>query len=201
MSGQQAADTHRAQAWWARVQPIIAGVKRSVHSLFVLIDANARIGSEVTDQVGPYAAQQQDESGRLLQILARDLQLDVPQTHEGLAAGGPQWTWQPKQGVRHRIDYILVPTCAVVVPHSAGPRDDIDISSGTIDHRLVQLSCRVVVQGTQPLVTRRRPACDRAQLSHPVVHTLLDITMQAMPRFPLGLPGWRPSCIEHVFSQ
>ena len=92
----------------------------------------------------------------------------------------------------HRIDYLLIPQLWQVDPGTAGPNPDIDVSSGTVDHRLVQAVVRVVAPGSQPLTSRRKPCCDKGKLKDPTRALIIRAVLARAPQLP-----WRMAAGDH----
>eukprot|EP00969_Alexandrium_andersonii_P306877 13566515-Alexandrium_andersonii.AAC.1 len=108
-----------------------------------------------------------DLAGARLTELASLFGLVAPQTHEEYFAGELSYTWLSKQGRPHRIDYVLWPADAQLVPAGTTVDRSCDISGGTLDHFLVVSAAQLRSAPARALTKRRKPVCDQSLLSCP----------------------------------
>ncbi|CAE7942800.1 unnamed protein product, partial [Symbiodinium necroappetens] len=76
----------------------------------VLADANAHLGSVLSDGIGPDGAEEENSEGRFVQNFLQQVGCFAPSTF-GEIHRGEHWTWCAPGigGVKHRLDYVLVP--------------------------------------------------------------------------------------------
>ena len=72
--------------------------------VIALVDANAKVGSVVTPQIGPAEAVMENVAGTCMREALAELALCAPSTFMG---GGP--TWGGPMAQWRRIDYVLIP--------------------------------------------------------------------------------------------
>ena len=97
-----------AAAFWRECR---AALSRRVKDseVVVLTDANARIGSLTSEAVGPCWAETETGAGQAFHQFVAEEILKVPATfHE--CQEGPGYTWTSPVGLKHRIDYVCVPS-------------------------------------------------------------------------------------------
>ena len=155
---------HERKAWWKDFTDRLS----SQPDVTVAADANARLGSVLSDAVGPGGfSQEEDANGELFHRALQELSLVLPATFEDLDRAS--YTWTSKADGLHRIDYVAVPcawrdsaastTCALVC--------DADTFEQEPDHRPVAVRL-AALQGEQPGLCRWRPAgVDRRLLDDP----------------------------------
>ena len=136
-------EDHAARdAWWSRLVDRVSGLADVV----LLVDANARLGSALSDSVGPGGFRQdEDEGGALFHRALTELSLFVPASFDPPDASA--FTWTSVCGRRHRIDYVAVPAAwrASVLPGSSGVVA-VDAAAGWEDHALATLVARLSVK-------------------------------------------------------
>lgn len=93
------------QAFWDMLAQKLA--PHSSKDVFLMIDANARVGSQADHSIGLFAADDANENGDLLHRLLLQHDLWLPATFETCVADWtlPQGTWLSKGGWK-RIDYV-----------------------------------------------------------------------------------------------
>ena len=149
------------QHWWDKLEAALADARDPSAPLDLLIDANARLGSECSEAIGAHHAQREDYAGQRLRVIADRCHLLLPQTWEGLTDPGPSHTWSSRISGRHRIDYVCVPACSDNV--SSRVHRDVNISGGTEGHCLVTATGGLAVPIAGQHVFRRQQA-DNATL-------------------------------------
>ena len=133
----------------------------------MLIDANARVGSNTSSACGDHWPQPEDEAGRQLTAILRSSGMTLPQTFSTCCTGQVGHTWSSKLAGRHRIDYVAVPLQALpfsVAEVSRDPR----LTGGVSDHSLVTVATRVLLRAVAGLASRRRGGVCRALVQHPI---------------------------------
>ena len=164
-------------AWWRGLSDRLAGQPDTV----LLVDANGRIGSEVSAAVGPGGFRQvEDSGGALFHRTLLELGLCVPATFAG--ADSSAFTWVSNGGHPHRIDFVAVPVewgreglgaarhevGRRVVAAPAAPREcgvvAVDAASDWEDHFLVTLTVPLVARAGTRLTCWRASAVDTSAL-------------------------------------
>ena len=76
----------------------------------VLADANAHLGSVLSDGIGPAGAEEENSEGSIVQNFLQQVGCFAPSTF-GEIHSGEHWTWCAPGlgGVKHRLDYAFVP--------------------------------------------------------------------------------------------
>ena len=96
-------DEREVQQWWQNVSNLLPRKFIELPRIFVG-DANARVGSIVTQPTGPWQAETENTGGHHFQsFLARE-SLFVPATFQQYQHG-PGWTWCHPRGTKSRLDY------------------------------------------------------------------------------------------------
>ena len=110
---QHHASQENVDDWWTDLAASLCAVLPDGVPIVMLCDANARVGSELHDGVGPWRAQVQDDAGAALVNFLGEFKLGLPSTFESKVADsslGEQWhTWTSSANKRHRIDYVAIP--------------------------------------------------------------------------------------------
>ena len=75
--------------------------------MIVLADANARVGSEVSQCIGPFGAEPENIAGECFHAWLHEHSLFVPQTDDAFHHGC-HTTWQHSSGGEARLDYIAI---------------------------------------------------------------------------------------------
>ena len=137
------APNSQKQVFWEKIK---AGLKNVTAPVFVLIDANAKLGHEKTSFVGDAHAEMPNENTAYFTNFLENLELFVPSTFEQCVAEPhlPQGTWYHKGGAPgslSRLDYICVPAqwatsnCEHFV-------QDVELARDHKDHRMVLLKLK-----------------------------------------------------------
>ena len=125
-------------------------LRASTRMAMLLMDANARVGSQPHPSIGDLHPETQDAGGACLLTLADSIGVVFPHTMHAHCTQGHGYTWMSKQGVGYRNDFIGWPRSDVDAELMAGVRYDLDISGGTVDHWLVKARGTVTVEATTP---------------------------------------------------
>ena len=98
------------EAWWLEFDEKVATLRRASDLVFLIIDANARIGCCESPSIGNFAAETEEFSGEAFHAMLLGQELVVPATFEAFAArtDAQQWTWLSPHGTTHRIDYVAI---------------------------------------------------------------------------------------------
>ena len=140
--------------WWDSLTGTIRGRK----NVILLIDANAHVGSEVSEHVGSGAcAEDQNFKGASFHDVLRALRLCVNATFDEFAPQKYTWTCH-RTGTHHRNDYIAVPLEWVSDAISSSVLKDVNTGASNVDHYPVTLELESVAsacgQGVDPFISR-----------------------------------------------
>ena len=97
------------QAWWAELAS--HAWFRSAGAVIMLLDANAQLGSVVSEAVGPHAQEVENVAGTLFREFLEVNSLCAPATFHGVCGecirSASEPTWTSPRGFSRRIDYML----------------------------------------------------------------------------------------------
>ncbi|CAE7762507.1 unnamed protein product [Symbiodinium microadriaticum] len=178
------------RAWWSQVSNLCRVFAGAVPWI-MLLDANARVGSEVTDFVGGWQADEQDLNGELFHGLLSYLSCWLPATFYQYALGDGGTLYQKRNSSIVRSDYIAVPLewaagqcCSWVDP---------EISSGhmCVDHFAAVLSVHLSVAGSRP--RKKAVRINSAAIRDPENAAQIASIVKSAPR-----PAWSVDVSEHA---
>ena len=123
--------------------------------VLLLADANARVGSQVTDHVGDHHATEENEAGHALHDFLHQQSLFLPQTFAHCHNGASD-TWTHPNGAEARLDYIGLPLGFgdATVTTQVG---EFDISLSRQDHLTVTLRASLAMWPAA--MTKRHKKC------------------------------------------
>ena len=186
----------RGKRWWEKLRRLVRDKVPRGFPLLAGIDANGRVGGERLPIAGGHQPEAQDAPGNSLLDLCEQSDTILPQTFLHCHTG-PGWTWQSRGGAVHRIDYIIWPAQWQTGHVGTSVHYDADISSGSIDHKLV--TCiGMAAGGTSPQDVRWRSVpYDRNRVARVPESRLLTALLDWAPQLP-----WRahPSDSMAVWS-
>lgn len=149
-----------ATAFWSALTAMLPSAYRS-WPLIAFLDANARVGSEVSDCIGPYGAVAENLAGECFHSWLHQHSMCLPQTDMEFHQGSHE-TWFHPSEVGARIDFIAIDQ-AMRVPGLRTWVSDMDLTIQKIDHAAVimeiPLECSVTI-GRRPLAPRSAPTGD-----------------------------------------
>eukprot|EP00435_Cladocopium_sp_Y103_P065310 s1878_g27.t1 len=128
-------DEHMLSAFWAATSQVIPSKYRS-WTLFVLADANSRLGSVTSEAVDEFQADTENIKGEYFHRWMLDHSLYAPQTFQSCHVGQGH-TWTHATGATARIDFIAVPQELPCSQISTWIAEDIDLSIQREDHACV----------------------------------------------------------------
>ena len=134
----QAEESHR---WWGATEHAIPGAVKHWPRI-VMVDGNARLGSEPSPHVGTHQADQENAAGEGMHQWMMDNGLWAPSTFQGYHQGGAG-TWKHARGPEARLDYILIPMAWHAKEGASWIPDDIDLTIKKVDHFPVALEIEV----------------------------------------------------------
>ena len=150
--------------WWQHFKSVLDKRDKRAH-LFMLGDGNCSVGSCSGDEIGPLAADFEDEGGEYLREICVEQKLMIPSTFEGWHEGQTH-TFLSANGSRSRIDYILMPQDLEMSVVRSYVHQDFDLMNGDRDHFPLCLECDIKV-GAKEAIKRftRSPLYHRAEAS------------------------------------
>ena len=147
------------RTWWERLTALCL-LHGSGSEWIFLLDANCRLGSVVSESVGDWQADDEDDGGALFHSLLLRLQVWLPSTFASSMSGPGGTFLQKMSGELQRCDFVGVPFSW----HAAAARIDACITSGHAvpDHFAAVVRCRLALCVGQP--SGRAPRIDAAAL-------------------------------------
>ena len=146
------------EQYWQSVGQFIPA-KYSHWDIILCTDANARVGSEPSEFIGPHLAENHDDKAESFCAFVHDNGLFLPSTFQAFHSG-PGGTWKHPKGTWHRNDFIALPTKWNYEHCASWVEDCIDPSLLRDDHRAaaVELQCHL-----QPFGNKIRPKVAKLQ--------------------------------------
>ena len=133
-------------------------------SLYLAIDANARVGSFVSASVGCAEAVKENANGELFRLFLQEFSLVAVNTFH--QAG---YTWRSAWGPTARIDYVVIPSRHLADVIQCDVPKDVDLTLGRDeDHRCVRASLQVTIEengGNDDKVNKTRCMVNKSSLS------------------------------------
>ena len=150
-----AAHDTTCESWWTELQTLVQRIGSHL-PLLVLGDMNAKLGSVLSDAVGPLGAEDENGNGCRLHAFALENNLWIPATfsmnHEGTST-----TWRSSEGQPHRLDYVLIPVEWKSFDVQSFVSSDIDLCTAREDHAVVCLKVSMLQrQSTSQKLTKPR---------------------------------------------
>ena len=139
---------------------------------WLLIDANGRVCKEVHRACGSFGAEEPNDNGKALLMLADAFDLYLPATFEGHS--GPASTWRSPAGFEARIDYVACPR-SMAHAVSGSSTGTIDLCAPRLDHRFSALRLAFTLTQSQTRSGQRRfmvPSDAADQLSQAIASTV-----------------------------
>ena len=143
--------------WWEELSQIVLGMAPRSGQVWLVIDANGRLGSHTSAAVGSCHAQTQNGNGKALHSLLMEAGLYATNTftQEGKA------TWFATSGYGSRIDYVCAPQALRSDVSRAGTCEEVLLQTGgRLDH--IPVFADVSIQPLQGMrkVLLKRHICD-----------------------------------------
>eukprot|EP00435_Cladocopium_sp_Y103_P058241 s483_g20.t1 len=140
-----------AHRFWTTLSSAIPSSLRS-WPMIALLDANARLGSSVSEAVGPFGAEEENLAGEYFHQWLHDRSLFVPQTFSEHHAGD-HVTWTHSSGQGARLDFIAIDQ-SLRHPDVRTGIANVDLTLRKPDHNSVQIDipivCRSVSRKSSP---------------------------------------------------
>ena len=96
-----------AAAFWLACKKVLNRCPQQ-SDIILLADANARVGSLVSDSIGEHDAEEESGTASAFHQFLAEFSIQLPSTFPG-CHHGPSPTWTSPTGIQHRIDYVGVP--------------------------------------------------------------------------------------------
>ena len=136
------------ERWWDRCHQVIP-TELQAWSVILLCDANAHVGSQTSNAVGSWQAEEEGPKSRHFHNAVLSWNVFLPATFEHTHQG-EAGTWFHKQTKKwKRGDYIGLPASWVFTSCSSTTRPDIDLGQGVPDHCAVfaSFTCNTIARG------------------------------------------------------
>ena len=143
--------------WWKELSQIVLNMAPRSRQVWLLIDANAKLGSHTSAAVGSCHAQTQNGNGKALHSLLLQAGLFATNTftQEGKA------TWFATSGHASRIDYVCAPQELRSAVSGAGSCEEVLLQTGgRVDHMLVFADFSIQLLQGMRKVQRKMHICD-----------------------------------------
>lgn len=140
---QSGRDEQEIQAWWQRLCQVLSS-RPSHGPLFLVGDANAKIGAVTTRGIGDFAPDFEDCAGSLLRACCDKFSLTIPATFATWHSG-PTATFSSARGGHSRVDYIAVPEVWCDGVESSWVCEDFDLLNGDYEHKLIAVAMTLQV--------------------------------------------------------
>ena len=151
--------------WWSTLLKILEG-RPSKGPLFLIGDANAKIGAVTSSAIGDLSPDFEDQAGEMLREVCSKWALVIPSTfgewHYGATA-----TFASTRGGHSRVDYIAVPDAWRNGVTASWVDDDFDLLNGDFDHKVIAVSLTLQVTARGHKIGGRRPVYDRGYARTP----------------------------------
>ena len=108
--------------------------------VYLLADANSKVGSETSASIGDWQAETTSEKGRPFHDFLIQHQIWLPSTFEATQVGADAATWQHTSGHWSRIDYVGLPSSIAFARCEAWINHDVDVSLCREDHRVASVA-------------------------------------------------------------
>ncbi|CAE7699183.1 unnamed protein product [Symbiodinium sp. CCMP2456] len=179
------------RAWWTRVHELCR-VFSGASPWLLLLDANARVGSDNSQSVGPWQADTQDLNGDLFHQLLVYLGSWLPATFQSCSVGDGNTLYQKRNGSLARSDYVGIPLAWANGVCEAWVDPSISAGHPCVDHFAAVLSVRLAL----PVARRARgkaPRISASALADPSNQAQILGIIRAAPR-----PAWDIDSSEHA---
>ncbi|CAE7245937.1 unnamed protein product, partial [Symbiodinium sp. CCMP2456] len=180
---------HRAHAedvrkeWWRKTTLLCEQVANP-GPWILLLDANCRLGSVVSDLVDSHQSDVEDASGACLHDLLHTVQAWLPSTFECCMRGPGGTLLQRISGELQRCDFVAIPCCWAGSETQAWIDPGITAGHATADH-FAAVVCCIVRQGNSKRGKQRR--IDPAALLAPANRGKIEEILSRVPDLPWSL--------------
>ena len=190
-----AASDQEACTFWRKVTRCIPSSYKSWNWIS-FFDANARLGSLPSDQVGPLDAEHENPAGRWFHEWLHTHSMMLPATF-GKYHSGQSWTWVHSNGVsKSRLDYIGVSAELSLNVIQTFIEPDVDLSIARTDHMATAMTLTLSMEDQQPAVVPRR-SYDTVQLQARIQEDILAGSDQHWIK-PIQKVDWDVDVHDHA---
>lgn len=168
-------------SWWTALADATPSKYQS-WEIFLLVDANARVGSEPSTAIGSHQAEMGDEKSDAFSLFAHSHNVFLPATFPSWQSGEGV-TWLHNQGTWLRNDFMGLPLGPPFTHCAAWVSLDFDLSIAKEDHRAVMVEYRRADVVREP-GSRSQP---RRHLSLPKPQNLPTDWCAGLPHMPLSI--------------
>ena len=179
------------QEWWAALDDAASALPTPREPLILLGDFNARLGSAVSECVGPHCAERQNSNGELLHKFLVEHELFLPATF-GTYQRGPSTTWSSTAGGEWRIDHIALPADWAPGVVAAWVERDAELGHRRDDHWPVCAEVRLAAGRGRTTCKHRAAVFDRADAAAPGAKPELAAIAGMLTQ-----PAWGTSVHDH----
>ena len=177
--------------FWREVGAVLA--KQGASQVLLMADANAEMGSMVSDVVGDVHAAQETPAGDIFHTWLLRWGVALPATFVEQEGDGCTWS-APSGCTRKRLDYVGVPISWLPAVASARVDDNIDLSITRPDHATARVSLRGIRARGSGMKTRAKPY-DLRRLHEPEVAERFRAYLRETP-----IPPWSMDPDRHAAS-
>ena len=176
--------------WWQKLMQKLKQVHKKGHHV-VLIDANARIGTDPSTAFGGKSTDTEDDNGKRLRIFATELGLFAPTTFHEIHQG-EDYTWtNPSNTHRSRLDYVLLSDYMKPSTTSSWVEPNFHAGSPDRDHRAVftDVNWHQLFSGKR----KKRQGFDLKAIRKEENRTKLATALEDLPEY-----DWDMNATEHA---
>ena len=139
-------------SFWDSLTAKVLKAVQAGHSVILLIDGNARMGSCADERVGPYDAETENDNGERFRNMLRSTGLWATSTWFQVG-----YTWRSSYDTLHRIDYICLSTNLHRLTVSCEVKPMLGLArSAKEDHRCVAAALGLSTAKDKPLKRQKR---------------------------------------------
>ena len=144
------------EAFWTSLRSVLPPYLQA-KDMLVLVDANARVGSRISNAIQGHHAEEENGNGACFHEFLIASHLWVPSTFSSFHMG-PGHTWTHAAGNQSRIDYIAVPSRWQFTSMCSWTDFQLQAHGHLHDHHAVCLEFRCHLPGSEACLTVKRPA-------------------------------------------
>ena len=161
--------------------------------LIVLADANARLGQEQDDHIGPNSDDQEDSNGQLLRQFCQVTNLFPPSTWPRIHLGDNHTWIHPSRQTKSRLDYILIPLPWQTSELATWIEPSLHAGHCLHDHVAAVLRTRWT--GQTVVSTKKKIPFDNREIGRQVNAEKLAKIWREAPSFPWSMNANQHACL------
>ena len=177
--------------WWTEVTARCCALDHG-GTWLLMLDANARVGSVISAQIGPRDRDAEDLSGTGLHVLLRSLRAFLPSTFDEFSSGPSGTICQRRNSEFGRGGFLGIPESWKEHALHAYVEPSISAGHQVVDHLAVVCHGQVHMAVDPTRQPRRRLRIDQKQLFDPANRALVQGIVASIPDIP-----WSISVHEH----